>query len=140
MGKVKGCSSRSTLHLGPILGTGGLAEMIPPTGLGVLLATLANVSVGQLLIAIIMPGQLTAFLYGSYIIVRCRMQPHLAPTYEVAPTPLLEKLEYTAKYVMPLWGIVFLVIGAILLGIATPTESAALGAGVVLSWSPPTDA
>jgi len=119
---------KKPMTLGPILGSGGLAIMIPPTALGVLLAALARISVGQLLIAIILPGLVMAVLYTSYIIVRCLLQPSIAPAYEVAPTPLLEKLRDTGKYVLPAGLIIFLVTGVIFLGIATPTEAAASGA------------
>jgi len=119
---------KKPMTLGPILGSGGLAIMIPPTALGVLLAALAQISVGKLLIAIIIPGLVMAVLYASYIIVRCLLQPSIAPAYEITPTPLLEKLRDTGKYVLPAGFIIFLVTGVIFLGIATPTEAAASGA------------
>jgi tripartite ATP-independent transporter DctM subunit len=115
------------MTLGPILGSGGLAIMIPPSALGVLLAAIANFSVGDFLVAIIVPGLLMAVLYAAYIMVRCRLQPHLAPPYVTDPTPLWPKIRNTLIYVFPLATIVFLVIGLIFLGIATPTEAAALG-------------
>ncbi|UCC66301.1 MAG: TRAP transporter large permease subunit [Deltaproteobacteria bacterium] len=119
---------RKPMSIGPILGSGGLAIMIPPSALGVLLACLGRISVGALLMAIIIPGIIMAALYASYIIIRCWLQPHLAPSYQVAHIPMNEKIMLTIKYVLPLGSIVFLVIGLIFLGIATPTESAALGA------------
>lgn len=118
---------KKAMSIGPLLGSGGLAIMIPPSGLGVILAVLAEVSVGKLLIAIILPGLLMAVLYVSYIVVRCRLQPSIAPLYAVDPVPLVEKLILTMKYILPLGLIVFLVVGFIFLGIATPTEAAALG-------------
>ena len=116
------------MTLGPILGSGGLAIMIPPSALGVLLAAIGDFSVGDFLIAIILPGLLMGLFYASYIVIRCIMQPHLAPPYDVPPQPLLPKIGNTLIYVFPLAAIVFLVIGLIFLGVATPTESAALGA------------
>ncbi len=118
---------KKPMSIGPLLGSGGLAIMIPPSGLGVILAVLAEVSVGKLLIAIILPGILMAVLYATYIIVRCRLQPSLAPIYAVDPVALSEKIRLTVKYILPLGLIVFLVVGFIFLGIATPTEAAALG-------------
>ncbi|HSH70356.1 MAG TPA: TRAP transporter large permease [Deferrisomatales bacterium] len=115
------------MSLGPILGSGGLAIMIPPSALGVLLAALGRFSVGGLLIAIIVPGLLMALLYALYIVGRAWLQPHLAPSYPVARVSLREKLILTAKYVLPLGIIVFLVVGLMFIGLATPTESAALG-------------
>jgi tripartite ATP-independent transporter DctM subunit len=119
---------KSQMSIGPILGSGGLAIMIPPSILGVLLAAVGLFSVGDFLIAIIIPGLLMALCYGSYIILRSLIQPHLAPTYDVAHVSLKEKLSLTLKYILPLGAIVFLVVGLIFLGVATPSESAALGA------------
>jgi tripartite ATP-independent transporter DctM subunit len=116
------------MSIGPILGSGGLAIMIPPSALGVLLASLSQMSVGGMLVAIVIPGILMAALYAAYIIIRCRLQPDLAPTYEIESVSFAEKCVLTVKYVLPLGSIVFLVIGLIFLGVATPTESAALGA------------
>ena len=119
---------KKTMSIGPILGSGGLAIMIPPSALGVLLASLSQMSVGGMLVAIVIPGILMATLYAAYIIIRCHLQPDLAPAYEIKPISLSEKFVLTAKYVLPLGSIVFLVIGLMFLGVATPTESAALGA------------
>jgi len=115
------------MSLGPILGSGGLAIMIPPSGLAVLLGAISEISVGKILIAIIVPGLLMAALYAGYIIIRCMIQPSMAPSYVVAPTSFSEKAVDFVKYVLPLGIIVFLVIGVILLGVATPSEAAASG-------------
>ncbi len=119
---------KKQMSIGPILGSGGLAIMIPPSALGVLLASLSRISVGGMLVAIIIPGVIMALLYAAYIVIRCLLQPELAPSYEVARPSFSEKIILTCKYVLPLSTIVFLVIGLMFLGIATPTESAALGA------------
>lgn len=119
---------RKPMCLGPILGSGGLAIMIPPSALGVLLACLSRISVGGILVAIILPGVLMALLYAAYIIIRAILRPELAPSYEFEPISFSQKLILTCKYVLPLGSIVFLVIGLMFMGIATPTESAALGA------------
>ncbi len=125
-----------SMTLGPIMGAGGLAIMIPPTALGVLLAALAQFSVGDFLVAIIVPGLLMSLSYAIYIVARCYIQPHLAPAYPVAARPLSEKLWNTALYIFPLFFVMFLVVGLIFLGVATPTESAALGAlgTFLLAW------
>jgi tripartite ATP-independent transporter DctM subunit len=119
---------KAPMSLGPVLGSGGLAMMIPPSILGVLLAAVGRFSVGDFLIAIIVPGLLMAFCYASYIIVRSMIQPYLAPSYDVTEVSLSEKLSLTLRYILPLGSIVFLVIGLIFLGVATPSECAALGA------------
>ncbi len=119
---------KKSMSLGPILGSGGLSIMIPPTALGVLLASIAQISVGAILVAIILPGLLMAFLFAVYIIVRCSFQPHIAPAYDVPSIPLIKKSADFARYLAPLAIIIFLVIGVVFLGLATPSDAAATGA------------
>ncbi len=116
------------ITLGPIMGCGTLAAMIPPSALGVLLASLAQISVGDFLLSIIFPGLLMACLFAIYIIFLCILNPELAPDYEVKRVSLKIKFILTAKYILPLGLVIFSVIGLIIFGIATPTESAASGA------------
>jgi tripartite ATP-independent transporter DctM subunit len=124
---------KKAMSVGPIVGGGGLDIMIPPSSLAVLLAALAEISVGKMLIATILPGILMAVLYGLYIIVRCRLQPSLAPSYEVKRLSFNEKAIPTVKYILPTSVIIFLVVGLIFLGVATPDEAAASGAlGTIL--------
>lgn len=117
-----------SMTIGPILGAGGLAMVIPPSNLAVLLAAIAGISVGKLLIGGLIPGLVMATLYSTYIILRCWLQPSVAPAYEFKPTPISEKMIATLMYIVPMATIVFLVLGSIFLGWATPTESAVLGA------------
>lgn len=117
-----------SMSLGPILASGSLAIMIPPTALGVILASLGRIPVGKLLVGIILPGLLLAVVYAAYIIVRCTLQPSLAPAYDVSPTPLGRRVRNTLRYVVPLISVIFIVIGTIFFGIATPTEAAGVGA------------
>jgi tripartite ATP-independent transporter DctM subunit len=113
--------------LGPILGSGGLAMMIPPSAMAIILCSIGQISIGATLMAIIVPGLLMALFYASYIIFACLINPSLAPSYDVAKVPLREKVVGLAIYVLPTGIIIFLVIGLILLGVATPSESAASG-------------
>ncbi len=117
-----------SMTLGPILASGSLAILIPPSALAVILASLGGFSVGKLLIGIVVPGLLLACLYAAYIIVRCWITPSLAPVYDVTPPPAAQRLRDTALYVLPPLSVVFLVIGTIFAGVATPTEAAAVGA------------
>ena len=116
------------MSLGPILGSGGLAIIIPPSGQAVLLAALGSISVGHLLIGGVVPGLVIALFYATYIIVRCRLQASVAPSYPIPPVPLSKKLMLGVRYVLPLGLIVFLVLGLIFLGVTTPSEAAATGA------------
>ncbi|MDT8893459.1 TRAP transporter large permease [Halomonas sp. I1] len=116
------------MSLGPILGSAGLAIMIPPSSLAVVLGVVAELPIGRLLIAIILPGLLMAVLYTAYILGRCTLQPEVAPSFDVAPTSMRVKLEAGARNILPIGIIVFAVVGVIFLGLATPTEAAASGA------------
>lgn len=116
------------ITLGPIMGCGTLAAMIPPSALGVLLASLAQVSVGSFLLSIIFPGLLMAGLFAFYIIVRCWIDPDLAPRYAVEKASFRERIALSVRYILPLGLVIFSVIGLIIFGVATPTESAAMGA------------
>ena len=115
------------MSIGPILASGGLAMIVPPSGLAVILAAIAKLSIGRILIGALIPGLIMAALYLSYILIRCRLQPDLTPAYEVVHTPVWEKVRGVVLHLLPLSLIVFLVTGVIVIGIATPTEAAALG-------------
>ena len=115
------------MSMGPILGTGGLAMIIPPSALGVLLASIANIDVGSLLIAGFLPGFLLAGLYAAMIFFQIRMNPDSAPAYEVEMPPVMERVKLVCTNILPMSLVVFMVIGFIILGWTTPTEAAAFG-------------
>ncbi len=119
---------KKPMTIGPILGSGGLAIMIPPSSLAVFLGAVALISIGGILMGIIMPGLLMASLYIMYIVIRCKIQPELAPSYDVQSSSISEKMSAFIKHVLPIGFIVFMVIGVILLGVATPSQAAATGA------------
>jgi tripartite ATP-independent transporter DctM subunit len=115
------------MSLGPLMGVGTVDALIPPNALTVVLASLANIDVGQLLMAGIIPGIIMSGLYIIYVLIWCHIKPEEAPLYEVPHIPLKEKVLATVQYLLPLGLIVFMVIGFIFLGVATPTEAAATG-------------
>jgi len=115
------------MSIGPILGTGGLAMLIPPSALAVLLATLANLDVGKLLIAGIIPGLMLAVFYVILILVMCLMDPDAAPAYEVERVSWGQRGKLFLLDVLPMMSVVFCVILLILNGWSTPSESAAFG-------------
>lgn len=115
------------MSMGPVLGSGSLAMIIPPSALGVLLAAIAGIDVGQLLIAGFIPGFVLACLYALMIWMQLWIKPSGAPAYDVEAAPWPERLRVVAISIMPMSVIVFMVVGFIILGWATPTESAALG-------------
>jgi tripartite ATP-independent transporter DctM subunit len=109
------------------MGVGTVDALIPPNALTVVLASLANIDVGQLLIAGIVPGLIMSALYFIYVVLWLRIKPEEAPMYDVPHIPLKEKVMATVQYLLPLGFIIFMVIGLIFLGVATPTEAAATG-------------
>ncbi len=115
------------MSLGPVLGTGGLAMIIPPSNLGVLLASVASIDVGRLLISGVIPGFVLAALYAGMILVQVLLDPASAPSYDVAPAPGREKLRAVVVNILPMSVVVFMVVGSIIFGIATPSEAAAFG-------------
>lgn len=121
------------ISVGPIVAVGGLAMLIPPSALAVLLGSVARIPIGELLVASIIPAFILAALFFGYVILRCRLDPSLAPPYDVAEYSWRERLLPFARYVLPLLGIFVVVVGSIIGGFATPTESAALGAAASLA-------
>ena len=74
------------MSMGPILGTGGLAMIIPPSALAVLLASLAEIDIGKLLIAGVLPGLVLAVLYSILIYAQVKIDKDAAPEYVVEST------------------------------------------------------
>ena len=116
-----------SMSLGPLMGVGTVDALIPPNALTVVLASLANIDVGQLLLAGIPAGMMMSFLYFLFVVTWCHIFPREAPLYDVPYIPLKEKVMATVQYLLPLGFIVFMVLGFIFLGVATPTEAAATG-------------
>ena len=120
------------MAFGPVLGAGGLAVIIPPSSLAVLIGSLAQIDVGALLIAGFIPGLMLTVFYIVLIAVQVRIDPSAAPQYDAPVATVRQMLAALASNVVPMGVIVFLVVGTILMGIASPTESAALGCVGVL--------
>ncbi|WP_007197348.1 TRAP transporter large permease subunit [Hoeflea phototrophica] len=121
------------MSIGPILGTGGLAIIIPPSALAVLLATLARIDVGALLIAGIIPGLILSVFYIGTIWLQCRLDPEAAPAYDVEPISLGEKLTLLVRDVVPMLSVMVVIVFMMVGGIVTPSEAAAFGAlGVIV--------
>lgn len=115
------------LSVGSVLAAGGLDVLIPPSALGVLLAVIAGVSVAKLLVASIIPGLILAAVYLLYFPLRVLIQPDLAPYSETAFVPLRVRIRSLIQ-LLPLVLLMVVVTGFIFLGIATPSETAAMGA------------
>ena len=115
---------------GTICAGGSLGTIIPPSVVVVILGPVADVDVGGLFMGMLFPGLMLALLYIVYILIRCMIRPQdgqRLPPDENDP-PLGRKLVITAVALVPPVILIFAVLGTILLGWATPTEAAAMGA------------
>jgi tripartite ATP-independent transporter DctM subunit len=118
------------LICGTICAGGSLGTLIPPSVVTVVYGPAAGLSVGRLLIASIFPGLLLSSLYIIYIATRSYINPSLAPSipHDELKVPLKKKLSITCTALVPPVLLIFAVMGSIILGLAAPTEAAALGA------------
>src|SRR5256884_3289977 len=116
------------LSIGPIMGVGGLAVIIPPSALTVLLATLGRTDVGDLLIAGVIPGFVLAVMYGILIYGWTVFDPTAAPQ---TPPPVVtrkEKLKLVFVDVIPMVAIIVFSVLIMIVGWGTPPQAAAPGA------------
>lgn len=114
------------ISAGSVAAAGALAVLIPPSIGLIIYGAMTDQSIGRLFIAGIFPGIVLTLLYTLYIIIRVRIHPHLAPPKSKMPLPFC--LSQCLR-VWPLLILIVAVIGSIYLGIATPTEAAAIGCG-----------
>ena len=113
---------------GPIMAIGAVDMLIPPSALTVLLGSLSGISISKLLIGGVVPGLILSVAFVGYIVARVLINPKLAPASPIEERHGWAKYELLVLYVIPLISIFVVVIGAMSGGLATPTESAALGA------------
>ena len=120
---------------GTICAGGSLGTIIPPSVVVVILGPVADVSVGDLFVGMLIPGLMLAGLYILYILGRCVIRPQDGPSLPAGENDpsFLGKLWVTVTALVPPLVLIFAVLGTIMLGWATPTEAAAMGAiGTVL--------
>lgn len=123
------------LAIGIICAGGSLGTMIPPSVVLIVYGLTAGVSIGDLFLAAVVPGVILGLLYIAYVIIRCVMNPELAPRAPDAELaiPLSEKLRLLKGLILPIMIIVW-VLGSIYGGIASVTESAGIGVvGAIVS-------
>lgn len=117
------------LSIGVLVASGSLATLIPPSVVFIVYGAEAGVSIRGLFTGGILPGALLASLYIAYVLFRVRKNPALGPAYdaEEARLPFIERLAHMKGLILPFL-LIFGVLGSIYGGIATVTESAAIGA------------
>ncbi|MEQ8442638.1 MAG: TRAP transporter large permease [Alphaproteobacteria bacterium] len=120
------------LSIGALLAGASLAPIIPPSVMAVVLGILSKVSIASLLVAGILPGILLAVAFFIYVVLRGKANPSLAPLSPRADLSWNERALLVAR-ALPFLLIVVSILGFILAGIATPTESAAVGCIVAVA-------
>ncbi|SLN75342.1 TRAP transporter large permease [Oceanibacterium hippocampi] len=113
------------LFLGSIAAGGTLGILIPPSINMIIYGVLAEVSIGRLYLAGLIPGLLLAALFSLMVLVLCALRPGLGGNREI-PTSWRERIAGLPALLPPLM-LFILMVGSIYLGIATPTEAAGLG-------------
>ena len=114
--------------IGAIPAGGSLGPLIPPSVVMIIVAAVSVISIGKLFIAGIIPGLITSLGYISYIGIRCWKNPRMGP-----PIPVEERVGWGEKFralsmsILPIL-LIFLVLGLIYLGVATPSEAGGVGA------------
>lgn len=117
------------LAIGIICAAGALATLIPPSVVLIIYGLAAQVSITKLFAAAVVPGLILATLYIIYILVRVRLNPAMAPVYDVPETglPFFQRLKFLKGIILPAI-LIGTVLGVIYSGVATVTEAAAIGA------------
>lgn len=117
------------LATGTILGGASLDPIIPPSVLAIIIASLAKVSTGKLLMAGIVPGLLLMVMFLGYVLVRVRLNPALAPDISADLRDPTTRGSAVVAFlrILPVSIIFICVVGLIMMGVATPTEAAATG-------------
>jgi tripartite ATP-independent transporter DctM subunit len=115
------------LGLGALAGGAGLAVIIPPSIPMVIYGFLAEVSIGRLFYGGVLPGLVIAVIFSLYIMGRVMLNPALAPVDPKGRPTLKEKMR-VSLYILPFMGLIFLVLGTIWGGVASPSEASAMGA------------
>ncbi len=124
------------LATGVIASAGTLGQIIPPSIVLVLLGDIMNISVGDLFIAAVIPGLMLVGMYIIWILLVAIFRPNLAPAIPEEERALLTPVRLFIRVMRALAPPAFLilaVLGSIFFGVASPTESAAMGgSGAIL--------
>lgn len=125
---------RKSLAAGTICAAGTLGQLIPPSIVLIVLGDVLNIPVGDLFRAAIKPGLVLIACYVAYIVIICLIKPEAAPIIPLEKNTSRSKAVLDALYaVIPPLLLILVVLGSIFFGVATATESSALGClGAVL--------
>lgn len=113
------------LAIGTLAGSGTLGLLIPPSIMLIVYGVVAQVSISRLFIAGIVPGIMIIAIFMTYVAIRSSLNPSLAPKPD-RHLSFGEKL-WASRFLIPVMGLIFVVLGSIYGGFATPTEAATIG-------------
>ncbi len=117
------------MSLGCVMGAGTLGQLIPPSTNMVLYGCVTGVSIGGLFAGGLSAGIFLAMIYIGYVLIRAYFNPSFAPSLPPDErATFIEKLVSLKSVLLPAL-LIIIVLGSILMGIASPTEAAAFGAG-----------
>lgn len=116
------------LACGAVLAGGTLGILIPPSIMLIVYGMVDNSSIGQLYAGAFLPGFMLAALYIGYITIRCYINPVLGPPIPKEERPSMAEKIRSLYPVIPSGVLIFLVLGSIVIGFASPTEAAGMGA------------
>jgi len=122
---------KPSLACGMVCAGGSLGILIPPSIMLVSMGAYAEVSVGKIFFAAIVPGLLLSLCYIVYVMVICHIHPDWGPamsTEELAEMPLKKRITGSLVNLVPPLLLIIAVLGSIFGGVATPTEAAGVGA------------
>jgi tripartite ATP-independent transporter DctM subunit len=130
----------TSLASGVICAGGTLGILIPPSIMLIVYAAASGVSIVKLYAGALLPGVALAGLYIVYVVIRSTLQPHLAPKptrEEIGDISTAQIMWQLLTSFFPLAFLILAVLGAILFGLATPSEAAAVGAlgGLMLTFA-----
>jgi tripartite ATP-independent transporter DctM subunit len=123
--ELKSRGYHKNLALGSLAGAGTMGFLIPPSLIMIIYGVLSETSIGKLFIGGIIPGIMLGGLYSGFIALRSLMHPEFIPPEDRVYT-WQERLQ-GIKEIVPVFLLIFLVLGGIYLGYTTPTEAAAIG-------------
>jgi len=117
------------LACGTICASGTLGQIIPPSIILIILADVFGVAVGDLFKAAVMPSLILVGSYIVYILIISYLKPQIAPAIKVDDSiSTTTRIKTALKAILPPFALIFVVLGSIFAGVATPTESASVGA------------
>ncbi len=116
------------LSLGLVMAGGTLGILIPPSISFIIYGMMAKVSIGKLFIGGMVPGLILAGFYIVYVGIRCHFQPHLGPAVPPEERPALREMVVSLRGLILPGFLIIAVLGSIFMGLASPTEAAAVGA------------